>query len=123
MRRRKSSKFSRNEITKNMISMGMDTGIVSLEDSYAGEIASCNTLCCKIGNNAFYFAASEDEDLTKEQYEETYNKQEIVEQLYEMLKDRDTAISYGIYKFEYEYYKNILSNSKNIQKPIIPIAL
>ena len=123
MRRRKSSKFSRNEITKNMISMGMDTGIVSLEDSYAGDITACNTLCCKIGNNAFYFAASEDEDLTKEQYEETYNKQEIVEQLYEMLKDRDTAISYGIYKFEYEYYKNILTDPKNVKKLIVPIAL
>ena len=46
-------------ITREMIKKGFENGIISIEDDYAG----CMGICCKIGENAFYFAGPKDVDL------------------------------------------------------------
>lgn len=38
-------------ITRKMIKKGFENEIISIEDDYAG----CMGICCKIGDNAFYF--------------------------------------------------------------------
>ena len=50
-------------ITREMIRNGFESGTVSIEEEYAG----CIGICCRIGDNAFYFLGSEDNDLTKEE--------------------------------------------------------
>ena len=44
-------------ITKEMIKKGFENGIISIENDYAG----CMGICCKIGDNAFYFLGSKDD--------------------------------------------------------------
>lgn len=51
-------------ITREIIKNGFANGIISIENNYAG----CLGICCKIGDNAFYFMDSEDNNLTKEEY-------------------------------------------------------
>lgn len=43
-------------ITREMIRNGFESGTVSIEEEYAG----CIGICCRIGDNAFYFLGSED---------------------------------------------------------------
>lgn len=59
-------------ITREMIRNGFESGTVSIEEEYAG----CIGICCRIGDNAFYFLGSEDDDLTKEEYWESYTLEE-----------------------------------------------
>ena len=51
-------------ITRELVENGFETGIISIEEEYGG----CLGICCKIGDNAFYFVGSEDVNLTKEEY-------------------------------------------------------
>ena len=46
------------------IKNGFEKGVISIEDDYAG----CLGACCRIGDNAFYFIDAEDAYLTKEEY-------------------------------------------------------
>ena len=50
-------------ITREMIQNGFDNGSISIEDEFGG----CISLCCRIADNAFYFAGMEDGDLTAEE--------------------------------------------------------
>ena len=44
-------------ITKEMIKKGFEQNIISIENECYG----CINICCKIGDNAFYFVGMEDE--------------------------------------------------------------
>lgn len=49
-------------ITKDMIKAGFENGHISIEDEYAG----CMSLCCRVGDNAFYFAGSEFDNMERD---------------------------------------------------------
>lgn len=92
-------------ITREMIQNGFDNGNISIEDKFGG----CINLCCRIADNAFYFAGMEDEDLTAEEFLKSYTMNEIVDMLYGILKDTKSAGDNGIYSTELNYYESVLS--------------
>ena len=53
-------------ITREMIQNGFDNGSISIEDEFGG----CISLCCRIADNAFYFAGMEDGDSLEYRYSE-----------------------------------------------------
>ena len=91
-------------ITKEMIRKGFERNIISIENEYLG----CINICCRIGNNAFYFVGMEDEDLTVEEYWKSYTMDMTIDMLYEILKDVESAEDNGLDKGEWEYYRAIL---------------
>lgn len=92
-------------ITKDMIKNGLKNGNISIEDEFGG----CISLCCKIGDNAFYFADIEDEDLTAEEFLKFYTMNNIVDVLYNILNDVESAEEYGLDCEELKYYEAVLS--------------
>lgn len=93
-------------ITREMIRYGFDNGTISIEDRF--EPAGCVSLCCRIGDGAFYFAGMEDENLTSEEYLESYTMDEIIDMLYDILKDVKSANENGLDSSELEYYEAVL---------------
>lgn len=93
-------------ITKEMIKNGFETNIVSIEDDYAG----CLGICCRIGDNAFYFVGLEDEDLTKEEYWKLYTLDTTVDMIFEILKDVESAEENGLDEGELAYYEAVLND-------------
>lgn len=91
-------------ITKEMIRKGFERNIISIENEYLG----CINICCRIGDNAFYFVGMEDEDLTVEEYFKSYSMDEIIDMLYEILKNVESAEDNGLDIGEWEYYRAIL---------------
>lgn len=91
-------------ITKEMIMKGFENGIISIEN-YSD---CCDNICCCIGGNSFYFVGMEDENLSAEEYLESYSIAEIINMLYEILKDVESAEDSGLDIEEWEYYKAIL---------------
>ncbi|MFR3126328.1 MAG: hypothetical protein ACLTVG_01940 [Coprococcus sp.] len=92
-------------ITREMIKNGFRKNLISLENEYNG----CVSLCCKIGENAFYFAERNDCYLTVEQYKSKYTANEIVDFIYTVLKDVESAEEHGLDSVELEYYETILT--------------
>lgn len=93
-------------ITREMIQKGFQTGSISIED----ELAGCIGLCCRIEDNAFYFAGMEDEDLTAKEYLESHTTDEIIDMIFNVLKDQKTAEENGIYEEEWLFYKAVLDD-------------
>ena len=93
-----------NVITKDMIKIGFEKGIISIENEFAG----CISLCCKIGDNAFYFVGMEDENLTTTEYWKSYTLDMTIDMIYEILKDVKSAEDSGLDEGEWEYYKALL---------------
>lgn len=91
-------------ITKEMIRKGFEQNIISIENEFCG----CINICCKIGDNAFYFIGMEDENLTVEEYWKSYTMDMTIEMLYEILKDVKSAEDSGLDDGEWEYYKALL---------------
>ena len=91
-------------ITREMIKKGFKNGIISIEDDYAG----CIGICCRIGDNAFYFLGSEDDNLTKEEYWESYTLDMTIDMIFNMLKDVESAEENGIDCVELDYYEAVL---------------
>ena len=91
-------------ITREMIKKGFKNGIISIEDDYAG----CMGICCKIGDNAFYFLGSEDDNITKEEYWESYTLDMTIDMIFNMLKDVESAEENGIDCVELDYYETVL---------------
>ena len=91
-------------ITKEMIRKGFEQNIISIQDECFG----CIDICCKIGDNAFYFIEIEDENLTVEEYWKLYTMDTTVDVLYEILKDAESAEDSGLDIGEWEYYRAIL---------------
>jgi hypothetical protein len=92
-------------ITREQIVRGFHSGTISLENEYSG----CTSLCCRIGQYAFYFAGMEDEDLSVKEYLKNYAFDEIVENIFSVLKDSASAEDNGIYDEEYSYYEYLLA--------------
>lgn len=91
-------------ITKEMIRKGFENGIISIEN-YSD---CCDNICCCIGDNSFYFVEVEEQDLTLEEYLRLYSMDEVIERLYETLKDVESAEDCGLDVGEWEYYRAIL---------------
>lgn len=92
-------------ITREMIKKGFENGIISIENDYAG----CMGICCKIGENAFYFTDSKDVDLTKEKYCGKYTLDMTIDMIFNMLKDVEAAEENGLDSTELDYYESVLS--------------
>lgn len=92
-------------ITREMIKNGFEKNLISIENEYNG----CVSLCCRIGGEAFYFAGMKDEDLTAEEFLKSYTMNEIVDMLYDILKDVESAEENGIDCTELDYYESVLS--------------
>lgn len=90
-------------ITKEMIQNGFDAGIISIEDSFEG----CISLCCRIWDNAFYFAGKEG-DLTIEEYFKIHTMDDVINTLYAILKDASSAEEHGLDEGEWNVYSAIL---------------
>jgi len=91
-------------ITREMIKKGFESGTVSIEEEYAG----CIGICCRIGDNAFYFLGSEDNDLTKEEYWESYTLDMTIDMIFNILKDVESAEEHGLDDLEIGYYESVL---------------
>lgn len=95
-------------ITREMIQNGFKKGHMSIEDAFE----RCISLCCRIGDNAFYFAGMVS-DLTAKEYLEAYTMEEVVDRLYNILKDVESAEKNGLDCVELEYYESILEDTRN----------
>lgn len=91
-------------ITRDMIKNGFENGIISIEDDYAG----CIGICCKIGEMAFYFLGSEDENITKEEYWQSYTLDMTINMIFDILKDSESAEKNGLDDWEIGYYESVL---------------
>lgn len=92
-------------ITREMISNGFKNKVISIEDDYAG----CLGICCKIGEMAFYFLGSEDENLTKVEYWKAYTLDMTIDMIFDILKDSESAKRNGLDDFEISYYESVLA--------------
>lgn len=92
-------------ITREMVKKGFELENISIEDEYAG----CIGICCRIGDNAFYFLGLEDDNLTKEEYWKSYTLEMTIDMVFDILKNAKSAEENGIYETEFNYYKAVLS--------------
>lgn len=92
-------------MTKEMIKKGIQEGTISFEDSYGG----CIELCCRIGENAFYFASPDVCYLSKDQFLAKYSMSEIVDMLFAVLENEQSAERYGINVDEFSYYEFLIN--------------
>lgn len=92
-------------ITREIIKKGFEKGIISIEDDYAG----CMGICCKIGDNAFYFLGSKDDNITKEEYWKSYTLDMTIDMIFDILKDSESAEKNGLDDLEIGYYESLLS--------------
>ena len=93
-------------ITKDMIKKGFESNLISIEDEFGG----CINICCRIGDNAFYFIEAEDGNLTIEEYWKAYTLDMTIDILYKILKDVVSAEANGLDDGEWEYYRAVLYN-------------
>lgn len=94
------------KLTKEMVKNGLRKGVITLEDEFEG----CISLCYRICDHAFYFAGMEDENLTAAEYNKLYSEDEMVDHLWRILQDEDSACRNGLDEIEYKYYTLILSS-------------
>ena len=99
-------------ITREMIRNGFESGTVSIEEEYAG----CIGICCRVGDNAFYFLVSEDNDLTKEEYWESHTLDMTIDMIFNILKDVESAEEHGLDETELDYYTSVLAYQPNETK-------
>lgn len=95
-------------ITREMIKKGFKNGIISIEDGCIG----CMGICCKIGDNAFYFLGSEDDNITKEDYWKSYTLDMTIDMIFNILKSAESAEENGLDDFEIGYYESVLKLMK-----------
>ena len=94
-------------ITKEAIRNGFENGTISIEEEYAG----CTGICCRIGDNAFYFIGSEDADLTKEEYWKSYTLDMTINMIFNVLKSVEAAEENGIDHTELACYESVLTTN------------
>lgn len=91
-------------ITREMIENGFKNGNVSIEMNFYG----CDGICCRIGDNAFYFIDYNNDILSKEQYWNSYALEKTIDVIFDILKNKDSAEENGIDEDEWLYYKAVL---------------
>lgn len=87
-----------------MIRKGFERHIISIENECFG----CVSICCKIGDNSFYFIGMGDENITVDEYWKSYTMDMTIDMLYEILKDVESAENNGLDIGEWEYYRAVL---------------
>ena len=92
-------------ITREMIKNGFENNLISIEDEYNG----CISLCCRIGDEAFYFVGMEDSDLSTDEYWQSYTLEMTIDMLYDILKDIESAEENGLDEWEWYYYRDELT--------------
>lgn len=92
-------------ITREMIKNGFEKNLISIEDEYNG----CISLCCRIGDEAFYFVGMKDSDLSTDEYWQSYTLDMTIDMLYNILKDVEAAEENGLDSTELDYYVSVLS--------------
>lgn len=98
------TKKNNNIITREMIKNGFNTGKISITENFSG----CIGVCCKIGDNAFYFVGYL-HDLNE--YWKSYTLEETIDMIFNILKDKESAEKNGLDNMELYYYEAILSIS------------
>ena len=101
-------------ITKEALKKGFENGSIFIDEDYAG----CLGICCRIGDNAFYFCEDKANDLTRDTYWKNYSLEMTVDMLYEILKDKDSAEENGLDEMELAYYDAVLSDSVERKKTL-----
>ena len=91
-------------ITRDMIANGFARNLISIEDEFGG----CIGVCCRIGDNAFYFLDVENSDLSVEEYWKLYTLDMTIDMLYNVLKDVESAEENGLDRIEFGYYESVL---------------
>lgn len=92
-------------ITKEMIKNGFANGSISIEEEYAG----CLGICCRVGDNAFYFVNSGNENLTIEKYWRSYTLDMTIDMIFDILKSNESAEENGLDNMELAYYEAVLT--------------
>ena len=92
-------------ITREMIKNGFENNLIPIEDKYNG----CVSLCCRIGNEAFYFVDIKDSFLSTDEYWQSYTLDMTIDMLYDILKDVEAAEENGLDSTELDYYESVLS--------------
>ncbi len=93
-------------ITREMVAKGYNKGIISVIDN--GENYGCFGVCCKIGDNAFYFDSFQTEEA--ESAEEYLNEKGVEDALDEIFNTLDETIK-DEFEDEYEYYYLVLKEN------------
>ena len=101
-------------ITREMIKNGFENNLISIEDEYNG----CISLCCRIGDEAFYFIGMEDSNLSTDEYWKSYTLDETVDMIYEVLKSPEEAELNGLDDWEIGYYESVLNKEIEIEEDL-----
>ena len=92
------------KITLDMIKAGLENNTICIAmDEY-----ECDGICCKIGNNAFYFLGLMDVFESIDDYWKNYTKEQTAQLIYDAICTQDVAELTGIYEEEWDYYYNML---------------
>ncbi len=91
-------------ITREMIKNGFENGSISIEEEYA----DCLGICCRVGDNAFYFVSSGNEDLTIEKYWRSHTLDMTIDMIFDILKSNESAEENGLDNMELAYYEAVL---------------
>ncbi len=91
-------------ITRDMIKNGYNKGIISVIDD--GEMYGCFGVCCKIGDNAFYFDSLQ----TEKSAEEYLNEKGIEDAIDEIFNALNETIK-DEFEDEYKYYYLVLKEN------------
>lgn len=86
------------EITFEDVKNGIQSGVIYF-------VMGDFSIACQIGDFWFYFASSEDEDLTVNEYLEEYTLDEQAEQVFAVLSDWETS---GLSEDETKYYISVI---------------
>ena len=86
------------EITFEDVKNGIQDGTVYF-------VMGVLSIACQIGDFWFYFAPSEDENLTVDEYPEEYTIDEQVEQVFTALSDWE---AFGLSEDETKYYRSVI---------------
>ena len=78
-------------------------------------ICGCTGICCKLGDYAFYFVGTDDQ-MSVEEYWQSYTKDMTVKMLHDVLKNQSAAEENGIEMYEWKYYCSILNQMYKVEK-------
>lgn len=99
------------EITREMIRMALEKLVITIHNGIYG----CTGICCKLGDYAFYFVGTDDQ-MSVEEYWQSYTKDMTVKMLHDVLKNQKAAEENGIEVYEWKYYYSILNQMYKVEK-------
>ena len=99
------------KITREMIRMALEKLVITIHNGICG----CTGICCKLGDYAFYFVGTDDQ-MSVEEYWQSYTKDMTVKMLHDVLKNQSAAEENGIEMYEWKYYCSILNQMYKVEK-------